>query len=99
MEIEERNYFGVKCDLVLDDRRADKKGMRRVYVRLYHDRKYKKINTGLKTDSWKSVSDDEKRHCISVYDGIWKRVIALVGDNSFTLDAISDTKISETLND
>lgn len=99
MEIEERNYFGVKCDLVLDDRRADKKGMRRVYVRLYHDRKYKKINTGLKTDSWKSVSDDEKRHCISVYDGIWKRVIALVGDNSFTLDAITDTKISETLND
>lgn len=99
MEIENRRYFDIRCDLVLDDRRADKKGLRRVLVRLYHDRHYKKINTGLKTADWKSCSSDEVKKVTEIYDSIWKRVIALVGDNAFSLDAIGDTKISDTLND
>lgn len=99
MEIEERNYFGVKCDLVLDDRRADKKGMKRVYVRLYHDRHYKRINTGLKAVDWKQCSTDEQTKVIQIYDNIWKRVVDLVGRDCFNLDNITDAKVSTTLND
>lgn len=99
MEIENRRYFDIRCDLILDDRRTDKKGLRRVLVRLYHDRHYKKINTGLKTADWKTCTTDEVKKVTEIYDNIWKRVIALVGENTFSLDAIDDAKISDTLND
>lgn len=76
MEIECRKYFNAKCDLVLDERKKHKNGDMSVSVRIYSARRYAYIKTGLRTKSWKTVSDEEKKRCISIYEELWDRVKA-----------------------
>lgn len=99
MEIESRTYFGVKCDLILSDRRTDKKGLKRVLIRVYHDRKYKKINTGLKAAEWKTVSTEENRRVMQIYENVWQKIIDMVDRDCFSVDNVTDAKVSTTLND
>lgn len=99
MEIETRRYFDVKCDLFLDERHTDRKGNKKVMIRVYHERKYKKINTGLKLSSWSSVTDEERKKVMQIYENVWHRVIDLVGRDCFSIDNVTDAKVSTTLND
>lgn len=76
MEIEQRTFLKAKCDLVLDERKSRKNGQMSVAVRVYSARKYAYIKTGLKTKSWKSVSDEEKTRVMEIYEEVWNRVKA-----------------------
>lgn len=99
MEIETRRYFDVKCDLLLDERRTDKRGNKKVLIRVYHDRKYKKINTGLKVSAWSSATDEERRKVMQIYENVWQKVIDLVSRDCFSVENVTDAKISSTLNE
>lgn len=96
--IVQRQINGVKVELMLDNRYAQKNNTYAICVRLYHERKYHYLKTGysLTPQEFKNPSDTIRNSLLLKFDNVCAKVIELNDKGLFCFELFKDLDFDKT---